>query len=437
MITLVNCVAPHSAKGSGIPPPGLLSLAAAVRGEGIAIRIADLAITGSAALPPPEVFPSWLGEIPPLVGFSTMSNMLPYALEAARCLKSASPATTILFGGCGASAAPEEILRQFSFVDFVLQGEAERTLPKFLQEYPHAGPWWRTEGLAYREQGRILVNAAPPRITDLDSLPLPAYDLVPRSAFQGYVGLLTSRGCPFQCTYCEGGVVRGERLAAHSLARVLAEIRGLQNDYQVSRFQLLDDTFTVNRDRVIEFCQSYNDGGCTFDWGALSRVDGLDLDLMERMAQARCGTMYFGVESGSDRVLEMIRKRVTSDRIAAVVPRAREYFPKVVASFMWGFPFESLEDLEATLLLAAYLRSAGVMIQLHLWAPMPRSSLCKQYQAQLVYDPEVQSDFVAADVDRYAPLIASNSRLFAPFYHVPHPAMAEKRAMIDAMGFSE
>jgi len=155
------------------------------------------------------------------------------------------------------------------------------------------------------------------------------------------------------------------------------------------------------------------------------------------MAQARCDTIYFGVESGSDRVLKAIRKRVTSDRVAAVVPRAREHFSKVVASFMWGFPFETVEDLEATLLLAAYLRSAGVTIQLHLWAPMPRSSLCKQYQAQLVYDPKVQSDFVAADVDRYAPLIASNSRLFAPFYHVPHPALAEKRALIEALGFAE
>ena len=104
MITLINCVAPHSAKGAGIPPPGLLSLAAAVRAGGIAIQIADLATAGPAAPPAPEVFAGWLGEIPPLVGFSTMSNMLPYALEAARCLKSASPATTILFGGCGASA---------------------------------------------------------------------------------------------------------------------------------------------------------------------------------------------------------------------------------------------------------------------------------------------------------------------------------------------
>lgn len=362
--------------------------------------------------------------------------MLPYALEAARCVKAASPQTAVLFGGCGANAAPEEILRQFSFVDFVFQGEAEFTLPRFLREYPHTRSWRQTGGLAYRENGRIAINPAPPWIEDLDSLPLPAYDLVDHAAYQDYIGLLTSRGCPYQCAYCEGGFFHGGRLTSHSLPMVFAEIKLLQTNYGVSRFRLLDDTFTVRRDRVVQFCRDYRENGLDFRWGALSRVDGLDSELMQLMAQSNCDTIYFGVESGSDRTLRIIRKRVTSARIAAVVPRAREHFPKVVASFMWGFPFEEVSDFEQTLLLAAYLQSAGVIVQMHLWSPMPRSSLCRQYQAQLVYDPQVQSDFVGADVSRYAPLIASNSTLFAPFYHVPHAAFKQKKAMMEAMGFA-
>jgi anaerobic magnesium-protoporphyrin IX monomethyl ester cyclase len=436
MITLVNCVAPHSAKGAGIPSPGLLSLAAAVREAGIPVRIADLATTGPGAPPAPEAFPAWLGEIPPVVGFSTMSNMLPYALEAARCLKAVSPAVTVVFGGCGANAAPEELLRHFRFVDFVFQGEAERTLPRFLQAYPEAGAWRQMEGLAYRENGRVTLNPVPPRIEDLDSLPLPAYDLVDHAAYQDYIGLLTSRGCPFQCAYCEGGFFHGQRLTTQSLPRVFAEIALLQHDYGVSRFRLLDDTFTARRDRVVRFCRVYHEGGWRFGWGALSRVDGLDPELMQLMAQANCDTLYFGVESGSDRTLEAIRKRVTSARIAEVVPRAREHFAKVVASFMWGFPFEELADFQETLLLAAYLQSAGVTVQMHLWSPMPRSALCREYQSRLVYDPQVQSDFVGADVSRYAPLIASNSVLFAPFYHVPHPSFERKKSMMEALGFA-
>lgn len=436
MITLVNCVVPHTAKGAGIPPPGLLSLAAAVRQAGHAVRIADLAGTGPGGLPAPEDFPAWLGALPPLVGFSTMSNMLPYALEAARCLKTAAPDTAILFGGCGANAAPVALLRQFPFIDFVFQGEAEQTLPHFLSHYPHHERWRGTAGLVFRDQGTVTANPSPARIADLDALPLPAYDLVNPAAYQGYIGLLTSRGCPFRCAYCEGGAGAGQHLSLQSLPRVFEEIQLLQSTYGLSAFRLLDDTFTVKRERAAQFCRDYLARGCAFQWGALSRVDGLDPDLMQLMAAANCDTLYFGVESGSDRTLQRIRKRVTSACIADVVPRARAHFPKVVASFIWGFPFEEVEDLEATLLVAALLRSAGVVIQMHLWSPMPRSPLCQEYLDQLVYDPQTQSDFVGADVSRYQSLIASNRLIFAPFYHVPHPAFERKKAMIEAMGFA-
>ena len=158
---------------------------------------------------------------------------------------------------------------------------------------------------------------------NLDAIPFPDFSLnrakPGKIAGKFIVPVQTSRGCPFQCAYCEGGVSRGERLASHSLARVFAEIRWLQDNYDISRFRLLDDTFTVQRTRAIEFCRRYRDSGFTFGWGALSRVDGLEPDLMEGMAQARCDTIYIGVESGSDRVLKAIRKRVTSDRVAAVV----------------------------------------------------------------------------------------------------------------------
>jgi anaerobic magnesium-protoporphyrin IX monomethyl ester cyclase len=437
MITLVNCVAPHASEGAGIPPPGLLLLAAAVRQTNIPVRLMDLATSGSILPPDPEEFPRWLGEISPVVGFSTMSNMLPYALEAARCLKAVSPRTTILLGGCGAQAAVAEILTRFPFIDFVFQGEAEVSLPLFLTRYPARESWRETPGIAYRDNGHPVVNPPAPRIRNLDDLPMPAYDLVNRSAYRGYIGLVCSRGCPFACSYCEGAFTRGERVTAYSLERVFAEIKLLCNGYGISHFRFLDDTFTAQQERVVQFCRSHEEEGWDFNWGVLSRVDGMESSLMRLMARTNCNTVYFGVESGSDRTLRTIRKRVSSADISKVVPRAAEHFPHVIASFMWGFPFEELSDLEETLLLAAYLRSFGVTVQMHLWAPMPRSPLCKQYQSQLVYDPGVQSDFVVANVARYESLIASHSTIFAPFYHVPHPAFAQKRQMIRDMGFAE
>jgi radical SAM superfamily enzyme YgiQ (UPF0313 family) len=435
MITLVNCVAPHTDKDPGIPPPGLLSLAASVQRAGFQVRIADLASTGQAGLPTPEDFPRWLGDTTSIVGFSSMSNMLPYALEAARCLKITSPQTTIIFGGCGAQAAVKDLLERFPFVDFAFQGEADFTFPEFLRKSSEPEAWPRIDGLAYRINGSIHVNPPPPRVSDLDVLPQPAYNLIDVAVYRNYVGLLTSRGCPFSCTYCEGGTLR-RKLVTHSIDRVFAEIKFLQTRYSISRIGLVDDTFTALSDRAARFCRQYLAQGWDFQWGALARVDGMDESLMRLFAQSHCQNIYFGVESGSDKTLQAVRKGVTRRQICEVVPRAKEHFQDVFASLMWGFPFEELEDLEETLLLVAYLRTYGIKVQLHLWSPMPRSTLFQQYRTQLVYDPRVQSNIVLGDVARYESLISSNPTIFAPFFHVPHPDFEQKRKMVESMGFS-
>jgi radical SAM superfamily enzyme YgiQ (UPF0313 family) len=436
MITLVHCVAPHTTDEPGIPPPGLLSLAASIRRAGFAVRFADLACAGNAGLPAPEDFPKWLGEPTPMVGFSTMSNQLPYALEAARCLKQASPKTTILFGGCGPQAAVREILEQFPFIDFVFQGEAEHTFPEFLRRQDDRDAWSQIKGLAYRKNGSVQVNPPPLRIKDLDALPRPAYDLVDLSDYAGHAGLQTSRGCPFSCTYCEGSLSRKQLVAMHSIGRVIEDIRHLQTLYPAIKLGLVDDTFTVRRERAARFCREYLAAGFNFYWGLLTRVDGIDVPMMQLLSKARCRNLYFGIESGSNKTLRAIRKGITRGQICDILPQACDYFPEVTASFMWGFPFEELADLEETLLLAAFLRSYGIKIQLHLWSPMPRSLLFKQYQDQLVYDPKVQSNVVLGNVTRFQSLIASNPAIFAPFYHVPHPAFAQKRQMLEGMGFT-
>jgi radical SAM superfamily enzyme YgiQ (UPF0313 family) len=436
MITLVNCVGPHPDGNAAVAPPGLLTLAAAVREAGFEVRLADLGATGSAGLPTPEEFPQWLGEPFPVVGFSAMSNMLPYALEAARCLKAASPQTTIVLGGCGAQADVRGILTQFPFIDFVFQGEAEQTLPQFLRRFHDATEWRKVDGLAYRENEQVVLNPPPRRIEDLDDLPSPAYDLVDFKAYRDQVGMLTARGCPFSCAYCEGSLFRGERLILHSVSRVFKDIKTLKAYHPSAQIGFVDDTFTVRRSRVVQFCETYAAGEWDFKWGVSARVDGADAELLQLMARHNCEGVFFGVETGTDKMLRAVGKGVTRAQVCEVIPRATGYFRTVAASFIWGFPFEDLHDLEETLMLAAYLATYGAQIQLHLWSPMPRSPLFRQYRDQLVYDPAVQSNMVMGDMTRYQSLVRSNPTLFAPFYHVPHPAMEEKKAMIQGMGFA-
>lgn len=436
MITLVNCVIPHQlVHGLPVPPPGLLSLAGAIREAGIPVRFADLSVSTSEQTPSPADFPRWLGEPTPMVGFSLMSNMLPYALEAARSLKAASPSTAILFGGCGTQASLPDLMERFPFVDFAFYGEGERSVPEFLRLWPANESWREVPGLVHRN-GRVVVNPPPPRIRELDALPLPAYDLVDMTAYNPTISLMTSRGCPFGCTYCESVAFWERRVTAYSVPRLFSEIRHLQQGYGISRFGFSDDTFTALRDRATRFCQQYLRDRCEFLWGCAARVDGMDPDLMKLLADANCRDVYFGVESGSDRTLRVIRKGVSRAQICDILPRAREHFTEVTASFMWGFPFEELADFEETLLLAAYLQTYGIHTQLHLWSPMTRSALFERYRDQLVYDPDVQSNIVLGDVRRHEELIRCHPTLFAPFYHVPHPDFERKKAMMAAMGFS-
>jgi anaerobic magnesium-protoporphyrin IX monomethyl ester cyclase len=437
VITLVNCVTPHDAVGGlQVPPPGLLSLASAIRESGTPVRFVDLATAEDQWPLAPDEFPNWLGEIPPIVGFSTMSNMLPYAVEAARALKAVSPQTTILFGGCGTQAAIEGIVREFPFIDFAFYGEGEQSVPEFVRQYPSSDSWREVTGLVYRQNGHVVVNPPPPRITDFDTIPLPAHDLVDFSAYNPTITVMSSRGCPFACTYCESVAFWERKVTFYSVPRLFAEIRLLQTRHGIASFGFSDDTFTARRQRAAAFCHEYLNGGWNFRWGCAARVDGVEPELMKLMAQANCQDFYFGVESGSDRMLRAVRKGVTRAQICDVVPRAKEHFPQVIASFMWGFPFEELSDLEETLLLAAFLQTYGVQVQLHLWSPMTRSALFEQYRDQLVYDPDVQSNIVLADVARYQPMIRAHPDIFAPFYHVPHPDFERKKQMIEAMGFS-
>ena len=134
-------------------------------------------------------------------------------------------------------------------------------------------------------------------------------------------------------------------------------------------------------------------------------------------------------------MLRAVRKKVTRAQICETIPRAREHFENVTASFIWGFPFEEVQELEETLMLMVHLATYGVQLQLHLWSPMPRSPLFRQYRDRLVYDPSVQSNIVMGDMSRYHALIESDPTIFAPFYHVPHSALEEKKAMIQALGF--
>ncbi len=435
MITLISCIFPDT---KALAPPGVMALGAAFRAAGVDVEIVDIQTSPQGPdVQPEDVVEMVADKRPEMIGFSSMSNMLPFALTAAEAVKKEYPETKIIFGGCGVQSVLAEVLGAYPYVDFAFHGEGDITAPQFVKAYQSGGEWRDTPGLAFRDGTKIVINPAAPRIQDLDSLPRPGYDMLDMSLYTAPIGLMTTRGCPFKCTYCDGGAWRGMKPINRSADGILDEVEALVEKYGRKRFSFVDDTFTVPLRRAEAFCNRYLERGCDFEWGVLVRVNTVNDELMSLMKRAGCGSLYFGVESGSERVSERINKNLKMDVVEKVLSQASEKFESVTASFIWGFPFEEIEDLEQTFLLASYLHTVGVEIQTHLWSPMPQSALFEEYKDQLVFDPEFCSNIAHSkfSLDRYVDMIASNAKVFAPFYHVPHPGFEKKRELISNLGF--
>ena len=246
----------------------------------------------------------------------------------------------IVVGGPHASVAPETLPPA---VDHIVQGEGERAL---------------VDLLSGAEQGRV-VKAT--RIEDLDRLPRLPWDLFTRLPYDFSVPwfpekpvftMNTSRGCPHRCTFCSVGSVWGRSYTAMSAGRIIEEIEALTTEYGAKGIYFREDNFTLNRARVTTFCETLLDRGLDLKWVCEARVSSLDRELLGLMGRAGCRALYLGVESGSPRMLDFLKKGITVEQIGNVFSWCKETGIRTAASFVVGVPGETDDDLKASLQLA-------------------------------------------------------------------------------------
>ncbi|MEM0269198.1 MAG: radical SAM protein, partial [Candidatus Korarchaeum sp.] len=209
-------------------------------------------------------------------------------------------------------------------------------------------------GISYREpSGGIRHN--PPRqlVRDLDALPMPAYDLIDWDLYRigklRYGVMMTSRGCPFNCIFCSSSLQFGKLWRAHSVDRVMEELRILREDFGIREIEFLDDTFTLNRRRAREICERIVREGIDLSWSASSRVNTFDKDIAGAMRAAGAHAVYFGIESGTQKVLDFIGKGIRLSQAIDAVKTAATCGLKALGSFVIGFPIETEEDVKRTI----------------------------------------------------------------------------------------
>ncbi len=356
------------------PPLGLAYLASVVREEGHEVRIADSLTEDYTFDDLRKVIKSYY---PDVVGITATTSMIPDAYTAAAITKEIDPEITVIMGGPHVTFVPDLTFQECPHVDVIVRGEGEEVLRHLLMVLQGRKDLKEVRGISYLKDGVVRHNPPMPLIDDLDSIPIPAYDLLPMDKYR--VGrlrfgvIMTSRGCPFQCIFCSSSLLFGKTWRGHSPRRVLQEIRILYDDFKAREIEFLDDTFTLNRRRAREITDKIAEEGLDISWSASSRVNTFDAETGRCMRRAGCHTVYFGIESGSQRTLDFIGKGITLQQAIDAVRTAKKVKLSPLGSFIIGFPHETKEDVKRTI---SFSKRVGVdMAQFTVATPYPGTKL--------------------------------------------------------------
>src|SRR5215831_16315893 len=430
------------------PQLGILSLAAVLEACGDSPQIVDLnrtyfQLADSADLLRLDDFAEIAASViaakdAEVCGFTSICSSYPLTIRIAKALKAIRPQCTILFGGPQASVVDVQTLTAFPFVDFILRGEAEESLPSLLQEL--AGGWRmdRVPGLTYRAEGQPRRNPNAAVIKDLDALPTPAYHLTGELRGAPRATLEMGRGCPFSCTFCSTNDFFRRNFRLRSPERILHDMRSLAVAYGVSDFDLIHDMFTVDKRRVVVFCKAMIASGEKFTWACSARTDCVDEELLELMAEAGCQGLFFGIETGSARMQRIIDKHLDIRRAKEIIDAAEQLRIGTTVSLITGFPEETREDLMETVrVLMHSARCPRSDPQLNLLAPLPETPIYLKYKNQLTLETlcsdvshqgEWQSD---NDIE----LIRKYPEIFPSFYLLPTPHL-NRNLLLELREFS-
>ena len=259
---------------------------------------------------------------PQVVGLTVPTPTLNYAYRIADETKSAFPDTTLVFGGIHPSVMPERTMADNSSVDIVVIGEGEETFHQLLLELEKPVPdFGRIDGVAFRDGENVVVNPPGELIADLDIIPFPARDLFNleyyRSAPTKKVSnedatpILTSRGCAYNCIHCPSKTIWCGKVRYRSTQNVVDEIEHCTRRFELGEFNFFDDTFTLNRKRALEVCEEIIRRKLDIYWICFSRTNTINEELVNKMKEAGCRKISFGLESGNQQILDTMRKKTT------------------------------------------------------------------------------------------------------------------------------
>ncbi|NQU77398.1 radical SAM protein [Candidatus Falkowbacteria bacterium] len=336
---------------------------------------------------------------PDIVSITIMTFTLIDVIKTIKLIKEAEKELgkkiIITLGGPHATIFPKETAR-LPYVDYVITGEGEIPFLKLIKSLEGKEKLENIKGLVYKKDGELINNGQQDFISDLDSLPPPARHLTPIKKYNSILGgshvvttMFTSRGCPFKCAFCDRPHM-GHRFRARSAKSVVNEMAECKK-MGIDEILIYDDTFTVQKQRVLDICEEILKRNLKIIWDVRSRVDTVDEEMLARMSQAGCKRIHFGVEAGSEKILKNLKKGITIDQAKQAFALAKKYKIETLAYFMIGSPEEKKEDIEKSISLSKELKAD--FVHATILTPYPGTELYSLALAKGIIKTDYWLDF--------------------------------------------
>ncbi len=387
-----------NALGFITPPLNLMYLASSLEEESYSVKIIDDDLLQKGY----ENVSKQAEKLnPQLVGVTATTSTIKSALKYLELIKNILPESLTVIGGPHTTFMPYETLKNSDNLDVVVIGEGEETMVDLTN---HATQNIEdindVKGIVYRDwkDGNLKTTEKRPLIKDLDKLPFPARHLVPFDSYgvsqEQTGGIITSRGCVYNCNYCSSSLIMGKKFRSRSPGNVVDEIEELIDNYHINDIGFMDDTFMLNKKRASDIANEIKARDLDLTFVASSRVDRVDKKLLENLKSSGLKTIYYGVESGSQRILDLMKKGITLKNVEDAVKMAKDVNLDVLTSFILGYPGETEEDMNTTIDFSTKLDSD--YCQYSILTPFPGTPIYKDLIEKNLIDNE--------DWDRYTVL---------------------------------
>jgi len=361
-----------------------------------------------------------------IVAIGCQNNMLPYMLYSIIKFKKKHPDKIIILGGYGPLEFAEEIIEKFNEINFVVKDRDPSILAKLVTNLEDNHSNIKVKGVVFKKNNKIRYTHS--KKDYIDNYFFPKRHKI-NLKNQNLFTLLSIEGCPYKCAFCSP-FMQSKKLKFRPLDQIIEEIKwALKNSNKKIKFGFIDEAFVYNKKRVYDLCNKLKENNLKIKWSCYGRINHMDEELMKKMKDSGCDSIFYGIESGSDKILKQIRKGFNSKLANDILIKSKKYFKEVTASFIWGYPFESLNDLKKTLLMIQFLNLNKIKILPHLLTVMKNTEIYLKYKQKTKFSESLSTSMnypLKPEPKEFKNFVKNNKEIFLGYNYYDHDSFKKK-----------